>query len=330
MYFYYSLKSTMIAFHSAVILKVNNLRIKEMNIVFMGTPDYANTIFKRLIKEDGINVTSVYTQPDKPVGRKKVMTPPPVKVTANEEGINCFQPITLKEKEIVDRIKNENPDFIIVAAYGQILPKSILDIAPCINLHASLLPKYRGASPIQQALLNGDKITGVTAMLMEEGLDSGPILSWNVTKIETNDRKVTLFNRLADMAADLTTLTLKNFSKISPLKQSSADANYCKKIRKSDGLVTFEFSSERIYNTFRAYEGWPGIYLESGLKLLDISLVDDEGKAGTIVRIDDDGVVVACITGAIKIHMVQPPSKKGMDSLSYIRGKRLGVEDIFI
>ena len=301
-----------------------------MNIVFMGTPDYADVIFKRLIKEDGVNVASVYTQPDKPVGRKKVMTPPPVKVTANEAGIICYQPITLKEKEIAERIKNENPDFIIVAAYGQILPKSILDIAPCINLHASLLPKYRGASPIQQALLNGDKITGVTAMLMEEGLDSGPMLSWNVTKIDISDRKNDLFNRLADMAAELTIETLKNFSKISPLKQSSADASYCKKIRKSDGLVTFDFSAERIYNTFRAYEGWPGIYLESGLKLLEISLANDEGRAGSIVRIDDDGVVIACETGAVKVYKVQPPSKKAMDSLSYIRGKRLGVEDIFI
>jgi len=301
-----------------------------MNIVFMGTPDYADVILKRLIKEDGINVTSVYTQPDKPVGRKKVLTPPPVKVTAQEVDISCYQPITLKEKEIVEAIKSENPDFIVVAAYGQILPKSILDIAPCINLHASLLPKYRGASPIQQALLNGDKITGVTAMLMEEGLDSGPMLAWNVTKIDISDRKNDLFNRLADMAAELTIETLKNFSKISPLKQSLVDASYCKKIRKSDGLITFNFSAERIYNTFRAYEGWPGIYLESGLKLLDISLTDDEGKAGTIVRIDNDGVVVACETGAIKIYKVQPPSKKGMDSLSYIRGKRLSVEDLFI
>jgi methionyl-tRNA formyltransferase len=301
-----------------------------MNIVFMGTPDYADTILKRLIEEDGVDITSVYTQPDKPVGRKKVMTPPPVKVTANEAGISCYQPVTLKDREIADAIKRENPDFIVVAAYGQILPKSILDIAPCINLHASLLPKYRGASPIQQALLNGDKITGVTAMLMEEGLDSGPMLAWNVTKIEKNDRKNILFNRLADMAADLTIETLKNFSKISPLKQSLADVSYCKKIRKSDGLVTFDLSSEEIYNRFRAYEGWPGIYLESGLKLLDISIVDDEGKVGEIVRVDDDGIVVACGSGAVKIYKLQPPSKKGMDALSYIRGKRLGVEDILI
>jgi len=295
----------------------------------MGTPDYADTILKRLIKESEISITSVYTQPDRPVGRKKVMTPPPVKVTANRSGINCYQPVTLQKKDVAETIKSKKPDFIVVAAYGQILPKSILDIAPCINLHASLLPKYRGASPIQQALLNGDKTTGITAMLMEEGLDSGPILSWSVTKIDIDDRKNDLFNKLAYMAAELTVETLKNFSKISPLKQLDTDVSYCKKIKKSDGLIAFEDSAKSIYNKFRAYEKWPGIYLESGLKLIDISLTDHEGKAGTIVKIDD-GIVVACKIGAIKINRVQPPSKKEMDSLSYIRGKRLGIEDIFI
>ena len=301
-----------------------------MNIIFMGTPNYADVILKRLIEENGVNVTSVYTQPDKPVGRKKVMTSPPVKITAQKAGISCHQPITLKEKEIFDKIKSENPDFIIVAAYGQILPKSILNIAPCINLHASILPKYRGASPIQQALLNGDKITGVTAMLMEEELDSGPILSWNVTKIDIDDRKSDLFDRLAKLAADLTIQTLKNFNQILPLKQSNVDVSYCKKIRKGDGLITFKLSSKELYNRFRAYEGWPGVYLKNGLKILDISLVDENGKAGTIVKIEDDGIIVACSLGAIKIHKVQPPSKRAMDVLSYIRGKRLSVEDIFI
>ena len=301
-----------------------------MNIVFMGTPDYADIILKRLIKEDGINVISVYTQPDKPVGRKKVITPPPVKVTASEAKIVYYQPITLKAKKITDVIKSEKPDFIVVAAYGQMLPKLILDIAPCINLHASLLPKYRGASPIQQALLNGDKITGITAMLMEEELDSGPILGWSVAKIALNDRKTILFDRLSKLAADLTIYTLKNFSKMSPIKQSKADVSYCKKIRKSDGLITFDSPAKEVYNRFRAYEGWPGVYLKSGLKLLDISLVDIEGKAGSIIRIDDDGIVVGCRLGAIKIHRLRPQSKKDMDSLSYIRGKRLGIEDILI
>ena len=301
-----------------------------MNIVFMGTPDYADVILKRLLQEDGMHVSSVYTQPDKPVGRKKVMTPPPVKVTAKAAGIVCHQPHMLKDVAVRERLEKEKPDFIIVAAYGQLLPKSILDIAPCINLHASLLPKYRGASPVQQALLNGDEVTGVTAMLMEEELDSGPILAWNVMPIGLNDRKNDLFVRLAAMAADLTIDTLKNFAEILPLPQCAADASYCKKIVRRDGLIAFELPAETIYNRFRAYEGWPGICLENGLKLLDLSLAEGEGDAGKIMRIDDEGVVVACGNGALKIKAVQAPSKKGMDARSYIRGRRLKLDDLFV
>jgi len=301
-----------------------------VKIVFMGTPEYADTILKKVLVTEGMEVVSVYTQPDKPVGRKKVLTPPPVKVTALAHGIEVQQPLSLKNGSAAERIGDLSPDFIVVAAYGQLLPRAILDIAPCINLHASLLPKYRGASPIQQTLLNGDKETGVTAMLMEEGLDSGPILAWSVRPIGLDERKNDLFASLADMAAQLTVETLEHFSDIAPLPQCDADASYCKKITRADGLVTFDIAAETLYNRFRAYEGWPGVYLPSGLKLLDLSLSTGAGDAGKIVRIEEDGVVVACAEGALKIERVQPPSKKGMDALSYIRGKRLGVEDLFV
>ncbi len=296
----------------------------------MGTPEYADTILKRLVQEERIDIAAVYTQPDRPVGRKRVLTPPPVKMTAQKNRIPLFQPQSLKEEGTVERIVELSPDFIVVAAYGQMLPKEILQIAPCINLHASLLPEYRGASPIQQSLLNGDSKTGVTAMLMEEGLDSGPILAWSVTKIGLGERKNGLFVKLAQMAAELTVETLKNFSAITPLPQCDADATYCKKIRKEDGLISFDLPAPEIYNRFRAFEGWPGIYLESGLKLIDIQLRDEEGSPGRIVNIDEDGVVVACGSGALKILRVQPPSKKSMDALSYIRGKRVDVEDLFL
>ncbi len=303
-----------------------------MKIVFMGTPEYADTILKRLIEHGGMEVVSVYTQPDRPVGRKRLLTPPPVKVTAQKEGICCRQPATLKDGEVAEEIREDSPDFIVVAAYGQILPKKILDIAPCINLHASLLPKYRGASPIQQALLNGDAQTGVTAMLMEEGLDSGPMLAWSVTPIEICDRKNELFYRLGEMAADLAVRTLEKYRTLVPLPQCDADATYCKKISRGDGLVSFDMPAIEIYNRFRAYEGWPGIYLESGLKLIDLELEEKIGKIGPgkIVAVDSEGVTVACREGALKIRRVQPASKRGMDALSYIRGKRLGVEDIFV
>ncbi len=296
----------------------------------MGTPHYADTILKRLIEADGMEVAALFTQPDRPVGRKRVLTPPPVKVTAQKEMIAIFQPDSLRDEEIVRQIEEIAPDFIVVAAYGQMLPKEILQIAPCINLHASLLPMYRGASPIQQSLLNGDSVTGVTAMLMEEGLDSGPILSWSVTKLQLSDRKESLFLKLADMAAELTVETLRNFSSVLPLPQCDAEATYCKKIRKEDGLISFELSALQIYNRFRAFEGWPGIYLENGLKLIDLELYEADGTPGHVVKILDDGVVVACKKGALKILRVQPPSKKSMDVLSYIRGKRIGVEDLFV
>ncbi len=296
----------------------------------MGTPDYADEILKRLLTEEEMEVVAVFTQPDRPVGRKKVLTPPPVKVTAQNARIPVYQPQSLKDEGIVETIINFAPDFIVVAAYGQLLPKSVLDIAPCINLHASLLPKYRGASPIQQALLEGEKITGVTAMRMEEGLDSGPILAWDVVPIEIFDRKEALFERLAQRAATLTPLVLRDFDRIQPLPQCDADATWCKKIRRSDGLVDFRDDAMRIYNRFRAFEGWPGIYLESGLKLLELMPAEGKEEAGRILAVEEDGVVVACGRGALKISKVQPPSKKPMDALSYIRGRRIGVDDTFL
>ena len=305
------------------------MRTKK-RIVFMGTPAYAERILKRLLAEEAYEVVSVYTQPDKPVGRKKVLTPPPVKVTAEAAGLAVRQLSSLKEAGIAEEIAADTPDFIVVAAYGQLLPKSVLDIAPCINLHASLLPKYRGASPIQEALLNGDRLTGVTAMLMEEGLDSGSVLAWRVVPIGPNERKSELFERLADEAADLTPAVLEDFRRIRPMPQCDADATYCRKITRRDGLVTFDMDAATLYNRFRAYEGWPGIYLESGLKLLDIEPDIGEGKPGEILSIGEEGVTVACRRGALLVKSVQPPSKKAMDAISYIRGKRLKVADLLL
>lgn len=301
-----------------------------MNIVFMGTPDYATTILKGLLEDSKIVVKAVFTQPDKPVGRKKVLTPPDVKKFLVENGFNIpiFQPTNLKDENIFKTIKDLNPDFIVVAAYGHILPKEILEIAPCINLHASILPKYRGASPIQQALLNGDEITGVTSMLMEEGLDTGDILGISVTKIEKKDVAPTLFDKLSQLAKDLTLYTLKNFQNIKPLRQNSVDATYCKKIKKSDGEVEFIDANE-IFNRYRAFYFWPGIYLSSGLKLKEIDIVDkdSQNEPGKILEFDKDGAVIGCKKGKIKVIKVQPPSKKEMDIFSYLRGRRLKVGD---
>lgn len=299
-----------------------------MNVIFMGTPEYAQRILEALINESNINLVAVYTQPDKPVGRKKVMTSPLVKTIAEENGIAVYQPSRLRDEESVKELLDIACDYIVVAAYGQILPRKILDHAPCINLHASILPHYRGASPIQQTLLNGDKQTGVTAMLMEEGLDTGDILSVKILDVDKDKMVEKLFEDLTLLAKDLTIEVLNNFDSFTAQKQIEAEATHCKKITKADGKVEFE-NALNLYNKYRAFTPWPGIYLESGLKLKKIALENEEPnkESGKILLIDSDSIVVSCFVGAIRIYSVQPTSKKEMDILSYVNGQRLKIED---
>lgn len=294
----------------------------------MGTPDYAKVILDRLIQTDNIDVVAVYTQPDKPVGRKKVMTPPPVKALALENSIDVYQPNRLRDEDTVTELLEIPCDYIVVAAYGQILSRQILDHAPCINLHASILPEYRGASPIQQTLLNGDNKTGVTAMLMEEGLDTGDIIKIETIDIGDNEMVESLFNRLTDVAAELTVDVLENYSLYKQVSQVDSLSTHCSKITKADGEVEF-INAVTLYNKYRAYTPWPGIYLDSGLKLKNIALEGKVGSnaAGKILKIDSDSIVVGCIEGSIRIYSVQAPSKKEIDILSYINGKRLTFED---
>jgi len=294
----------------------------------MGTPDYAKVILERLIKSSDINVVAVYTQPDKPVGRKKIMTSPEVKVLAEENSIDVYQPTRLRDADTVEELLKIQTDYIIVAAYGQILPREILDHAPCINLHASILPKYRGASPIQQTLLNGDKQTGVTAMFMEEGLDTGDIIKIDAIDVSDDEMVESLFNRLTDVAANLTIDVLENYSSFTALPQDDSLSTHCSKITKADGEVEF-INAVILYNKYRAYTPWPGIYLNSGLKLKKISLEDktNSNAAGKILKIDSDSIVVGCSEGSVRIYTVQAPSKKEIDILSYINGKRLALAD---
>jgi len=300
-------------------------------IVFMGTPDYATKIFERLL-DSSYDVVALYTQPDKPVGRKQVLTAPHIKqfCVDNSLDIPIFQPLKLRgNKEVEEEIKSLNPDFIIVAAYGQILPKEILDIAPCINLHASLLPKYRGASPIQESLLNDDEYTGVTSMLMEEGLDSGDILGLEYLKITPTMEVVEAFNKLSDIAANLTITTLDNYEKINPKKQNESEVSFCKKIKKEHGLVDFS-NAKKLYLKYKAYSFWPGIFLESGLKLKDVKLVEENSsnEEGTILELNKDSVVIACKKGSIEVKTLQAPSKKAISAVDFLKGKRISIGDI--
>ena len=298
-----------------------------MNVVFMGTPDYAVRILRHL-KEAGFNIKAVFTQPDKPVGRKQILTPSEVKIYAQNElvGVPVFTPNTLKDEAVVSELKAFEPKFIVVAAYGKILPGSVLDVATCINLHASILPKYRGASPIQSAILAGEKQTGVTAMLMDAGLDTGDMLDFIYTRCESK-MSSELFSELGELGGELIVKVLKNFENLKPQKQDDAQASHCKKISKSDGLFSFDEEAGQIYNKFRALTPWPGIYLANGLKILSLELSDKSGKSGEILSVEKDHVVVACKGGAVKIYELQEPSKKPTNAKSYINGKRLSVGD---
>lgn len=299
----------------------------------MGTPDYATTIFKELLQSK-YEIVGLFTQPDKPVGRKQILTPPHIKQYCLEENLNIpiFQPLKLRGNEEAKlQIENLKPDYIIVAAYGQILPKEILDIAPCINLHASLLPKYRGASPIQESLINDDFYTGVTSMLMEEGLDSGDILGFQYLKITPKMEVSEAFDKLSQIAAKLTITTLDNFENIKPLKQNESEVSFCKKIKKDHGLVDFS-DAKKLILKYKAYSFWPGIFLASELKLKDIEIVEENSIniAGEILEINKDFVIVGCERGSLKIKTLQAPSKKAINSTDFVRGQRLDVGKIII
>jgi len=299
-----------------------------MRVIFMGTPPYADEILKTLLLQDDIEIAGVYTQPDKPVGRKHVITPSAVKITAKKHNLDIYQPNNLRDTSSINEFLKLKCDYVVVAAYGQILPQQILNHAPCINLHASILPKYRGASPIQEAILNNDKHTGVTAMKMDKGLDTGDIIKISSTSIKPDEMVQSLYDRLTKIACELTVDILHNYHLYTPIAQDNSMASYCGKITKQDGLVTFD-NAISLYNKYRAFEPWPGVYLQSGLKLkaLDLHDATQTCNKGQILAIEDKYIIVGCKIGSVKIYKVQPASKKEMDIISYINGRRLGCED---
>ncbi len=293
-------------------------------IIFMGTPEYATEILQTLVSVEDVEVVAVYTQPDKPVGRKAILTPPSVKVLAEQSLIPVFQPNRLRDEEVVHELLQIPCDLIIVAAYGQILPKAILDYVPCINLHASILPQYRGASPIQQSLLNNDNQSGVTAMWMDVGLDTGDIIEISTLDIAPDEMLESLYERLTTLACDLTLNVIRTWDRQSATPQENDKATHCKKILKADGLITFEDASE-IYNRYRAFTPWPGIFTELGLKIKSMSLEEAVSgrNAGEILAIDANSIVIGCNRGSLRITTLQAPSKQETAAVGYLNGKRL-------
>lgn len=299
--------------------------MRPLKLVFMGTPDYAATILEGLLS-GGCRFLLVVTQPDRPVGRKQTLTPPPVKTVALKHQIALAQPERLEE--IADELEALKPDAIIVAAYGQILSQRVLNIAPCYNLHASLLPLYRGAAPVQAALLKGDAATGMTVMKMARGLDTGEMLGFNLIPLKNYDAG-SLTDALAQSGAGLMIKVLSRAGQIRPLPQHGCDASYVAKVKKQHGLIDFDRSARAVVNAFNAYTPWPGVYLESGLQLLELALEEESGTAapGKILETGKNGVVVGCRCGSVRIRSVQAPSKKAVSALDYLNGKRLSCGD---
>ena len=296
----------------------------------MGTPDFAVPCLERLIK-DGYDVCLAVTQPDKAQGRKMILTPPPVKVTAEKNGVEVFQPVTLKSDEAYDKLKSYNPDFIVVAAYGKILPKRILDIPKyaCINVHGSLLPKYRGAAPIQRAVIDGMKTSGVTTMLMDEGLDTGDMLLKYETEIGENETAGELFDRLAEASPDLLVKTLEEFalSKITPEKQDESKATYASMLSKDEALIDWNEPSDIIHNKIRGMSPWPVAFTHYDGKKLKIYQSEKTDKStstlpGT-VSADKNSIYVSCSDGKLlKILSLQAEGAKRLDAKQFSAGHR--------
>lgn len=301
-----------------------------MNIIYMGTPEFAVPSLKMLI-EKGYNVTSVFCQPDKPKGRGHKMLFPPVKEVAVENNIPVFQPATLKSEEIQEEIRKQSPDVIVVVAYGKILPKAVLE-APkhgCINVHGSLLPKYRGAGPIQWSVLNGDKKTGVTTMFMADGIDTGDMLLKSETEIGENETADELYDRLSFVGADLLFDTLKALEagELSPIPQNEAEATHAPMLSKDMTAVDFSESAALVHNKIRGLSSWPcaqTILMDKRLKIYKSEIVNIEEKGAPGEILSSKEFIVACGEGtAVKLTEVQFEGAKRMNGGDFLRGRRI-------
>lgn len=298
-----------------------------MKVVYMGTPDFAVSSLESIINA-GHDVCAVFTQPDKPRGRKMVLTPPAVKECALLHNIDVYQPQTLKDGKAFEIIKELAPDVIVVAAYGKILPKEIIEYPKygCINVHGSILPKYRGAAPIQWSVINGDSETGITTMMMNEGLDTGDILLVEKTPISIDDTASSVFDRLALIGANLIVRTLKDAQdgKLKPVKQNDADSSYAPMLDKSISEIDFNMPAIKVHNLVRGLYDWPiahTFYHGKKLKIYRTAVSDLSGKVGEVVSLSP--LTVACKEGAIEILELQLEGKKRMDYKSFLLGHKI-------
>ncbi|MFT4144879.1 MAG: methionyl-tRNA formyltransferase [Mobilitalea sp.] len=309
-----------------------------MRILFMGTPDFAATILDRLIKEEH-EIIGVVTQPDKQKGRGKEVSYSAVKEVALSHNLPVYQPVKVREPEFLEKLKEMDPEVIIVAAFGQILPKALLDIPPfgCINVHASLLPKYRGAAPIQYSILEGEKETGITIMYMDVGIDTGDMIIQEKLTIDQEETGGSLFNKMADLGAELMARALKSIKDGSAVRtpQNNEEATYVKIIDKQMGRIDFTQSAVKIERMIRGLNPWPSAFTMLEGKTLKIWLAKVESfednkelkaetlEPGEIIEIRKDAIVVKTGDGLLVIRELQLEGKKRMTAESFLRGYQL-------
>ncbi len=302
-----------------------------MKIVYMGTPDFAVPALERLCTE-GYDIPFVVTQPDSVRDRGRKVKSPPVKEKAIQLGLEVLQPENIKkDRDFIDVLKNTAPDLIVVAAYGQILPREVLDIPRlgCINIHGSLLPKFRGAAPIQRAIISGDKETGITIMYMEEGVDTGDMLAKASTVIDGKTAQQ-LHDELAEIGASLLADTIPLLGTVNGEKQNDEEASYAPMISKKEGHIDFSMQPEVIERIIRAFDPWPGAYAYYGEKMIKIWRGDVTGQetdlaGGTVLDVSENGLDIAAGGGVLRVTQIQMPGRKRVDVKEYLKGNSIEI-----
>lgn len=304
---------------------------KKIRVVFMGTPDFALLGLSRLAQAADFKIVGLFTQTDKPVGRGQVMSPPPAKVLAKKYGLKIFQPERIKAE--TETIRNLKPDLLVVIAYGKIIPQAILDIPRygCINVHASLLPKYRGAACLNAPILNNDKETGVTIMKMDAGLDTGPILRQAKMELRGTETLAEVHDRLSELGADLLAPTLRDWmaGRITPQAQDETAATYVKTLQKEDGRIDWTKPAQEIERLIRAYNPWPGTFFSQDGKLIKIIAADNKILASSNHQpgemfVFDRRLAIQCGQDALLILKLQPAGKKIMSAQEFMSGHKIG------
>jgi len=305
--------------------------------MFMGTPDFAIPCLEAL--NDRFDLCAVVTQPDKPKGRGYAIVPPPVKVFATDRGIPCYQPSTLKNGAFLETLEEISPDVIVVVAYGKILPDYVLDFPKfgCVNVHGSLLPEYRGAAPMQRAIIDGKKQTGITTMYMASGLDTGDMLEKAYIEITEEDDFESVHDKLADLGAKLIISTLEKLTdgSLVPEKQDERLATYAAKIEKEDCVLSFDRSVDSVHDRIRGLSPIPLAFsylngrMIKFIKSRIVSRGDPSTAPGTVVSLSNGAISIACADGIIAVCDVLPEGKSRMSSAAFINGRQIDVGDVF-